>query len=319
MAKKSVKKPRKAQVATKAKDRRLKVNPYQSFKLQKRIKHSKTQINGAFKIFKSSIKLLIDNWKLFGGIVLIYLVLNVILVKGFSSGSHIPELKQTLQSLFGGHYAQLATGVTLFGLLLGSASNTSSDLAGAYQSILLVIVSLALIWSLRQIVAKEKIDIRDAFYKGLYPLAPFLLVLLVIGLQFIPLLVGGFLYNTVFGNGLAVTTIEQVLWAILLFCLALLSIYMVCSSIFALYIVTLPDMRPMQALRSARELVRYRRWLIIRKVLFLPLALLIIAAVITIPTLLWLTPIAEWVFFVLTILALAVTHSYVYSLYRELL
>ena len=52
---------------------------------------------------------------------------------------------------------------------------------------------------------------------------------------------------------------------------------------FALYIVTLPDMTPMKALRSARELVRYRRWTVLRKVLFLPLMLLVVAAIIMVP------------------------------------
>jgi hypothetical protein len=94
---------------------------------------------------------------------------------------------------------------------------------------------------------------------------------------------------------------------------------MVSSSIFALYIVTLPDVTPMQALRSARELVRYRRWSIARKVLFLPVSLLVIAAVIMVPVILLVTPASEWVFFILSMLSIAVIHSYMYSLYRELL
>jgi hypothetical protein len=87
----------------------------------------------------------------------------------------------------------------------------------------------------------------------------------------------------------------------------------------ALYIVTLPDMTPMQALKAARALVRYRRWVVLRKVLFLPLALLLIGALIVIPFALYVTPVAPLVFFVLTIIALAVLHSYMYLLYRQLL
>jgi hypothetical protein len=94
---------------------------------------------------------------------------------------------------------------------------------------------------------------------------------------------------------------------------------MVSSSVFALYIVTLPDVTPMQALRSARELVRHRRWSIARKVLFLPVSLLVIAAAIMIPVILLLTPASEWAFFVLSMFSLAVIHSYMYGLYRELL
>jgi polyferredoxin len=146
-----------------------------------------------------------------------------------------------------------------------------------------------------------------------------LVVLLVIGLQFIPLGVSSWLFNVTLVSGLAVTAAEQVMWSILCFLLALLSIYMVSSSVFALYVSTLPDMTPMKALRSTRELVKNRRWEVLRKVLYLPLVLLIAGAIITVPVILFLTPLAEWVFFILSMAALAITHSYIYSLYRKLL
>jgi hypothetical protein len=94
---------------------------------------------------------------------------------------------------------------------------------------------------------------------------------------------------------------------------------MLSSSLFALYIVTLPDMTPLTALRSARQLVRYRRWTVLRKIFWLPVALLILAAVIMVPIIIWLTAIAQWVFFLLTMFSLVATHAYMYNLYRELL
>lgn len=321
MAKTVSKKPKKTISASRPKNtsRRLKTGNYKSFRLQKRIKHPRPKLSGSFKILRASIRVLLKNWKLFGGIVLIYIILDVVMVKSLSTGSDIPELKQTFQDIFGGDKAGISTGVTLFGYLLGSAGSSATELAGAYQSMLLVVFSLALIWSLRQVYAKTKVGIRDAFYKGLYPLVPFLLVLLVIALQMLPLFAGSYLYSAVITGGLAVTGLEKILWIVLIFLLALLSLYMICSSVFALYIATLPDMRPMQALRSARELVRYRRWLVLRKVLFLPLLLLVGSGLLTVPVILYLTPLAEAVFFILTMLGLPLIHSYMYTLYRELL
>jgi hypothetical protein len=75
----------------------------------------------------------------------------------------------------------------------------------------------------------------------------------------------------------------------------------------------------MEALRSARELVRYRRWAVLRKIVFLPVALLVIGAAITIPAIYLITSFAGIVFFVLSMIGLAVIHSYMYRLYRELL
>jgi hypothetical protein len=101
--------------------------------------------------------------------------------------------------------------------------------------------------------------------------------------------------------------------------LAAWSIYMVSASIFALYIVTLPDMLPRQALRSARELVRYRRWQIIRKVFFLPVFVILAIGVIIVPLILYAPPIVPIVFYILSMLSILFAHTYLYSLYRELL
>lgn len=322
MAKQSTVKSQKLKVeGKKTGARKLKQPEYKSFKVSKRIRQPKPPLMGSFKLFISSMKLLLRNKRLFGGIVLIYLLLTILLVKGFGVSSNIAQLKNTLLDVSQGNTAQLATGLSLFSVLLGNANSTSSDVAGAYQSMLVIIISLALIWALRQSLAVKqvKISVRDAFYKGLYPLVPFILTFIVIGLQLIPLLVGNFLYTAVIGGGLAVTALEKGLWVILFGLLVILSLYMISSSIFALYIVTLSDVRPMQALRTARDLVRHRRLIIMRRVLFLPLALLVLAAMIIVPVIILSPVTAEWLFFVLSMMSLALSHSYLYHLYRELL
>jgi hypothetical protein len=42
-------------------------------------------------------------------------------------------------------------------------------------------------------------------------------------------------------------------------------------------------------------------------------------AIIMLPVIIWLTPLARWTFFLLTLAALAAVHAYMYTLYRELL
>jgi hypothetical protein len=143
--------------------------------------------------------------------------------------------------------------------------------------------------------------------------------MLVIGLQLLPLVIGASLYSGVINNGIALYTAEKLAWALLCGLLGLLTLYMISSSIFALYIVTLQDMSPLQALRSARGLVRYRRWVVLRKLLCLPIILLIVAAILMLPIILVVTPLAPWIFFILTMFSLAAVHAYMYTLYRELL
>ncbi|GAC1392171.1 MAG: hypothetical protein NVSMB46_07250 [Candidatus Saccharimonadales bacterium] len=298
--------------------RRLTI-PKHSVKLRKHIKNTQKVLPNAFVLLYRSMKHLWKHKKLFLGITLIYLFLTILLVKGLGVTNHVPALKGSLEKVFHGKTAAVSTSFTIFGVLLGTTGNASSTVAGAYQSILLLIISLVLIWSLRQTHANIKIKVKDGFYKGVYPFIQFLLVLLVIGLQLVPLIIATTLYKTIFGNGLAVLWYEKTLWYIALFALVSLSFYFISSSIFALYIVTLPDITPMRALRSARELVRYRRLVVIRKVMFLPISLIILGATIIIPLIIvWATAV-EWVYFALTMVALVVVHSYMYSLYRELL
>lgn len=315
----TIKKKAAAPLKKRSNPRRLKAPTYRTFRLSKRIKPQATKLPGAFRLFWRSLVQLKKRWKLFLGIIGSYAILNILLVRGLSSSVDIAGITSTLQSVSQAHFSQLSSGFAFFGLLLGSTGTASSDAGNVYQALLVIIISLALIWGLRQTFSQSEVTIRQAFYHGMYPLVPFILVLLVIGLQLVPIVAGGWLYNTVIGNGLAVSLVEKIMWGLIFFLLAVLSLYMLCSSIFALYIVTLPNMTPFRALRSARQLVLYRRWSIMRKILFMPIALLVIAAIVIVPIIIFVPSTAEWTFFVASMLALAVVHSYMYGLYRELL
>jgi len=308
----------KAKSEVRVKPRRLKQSKYKTLKLHKRIKHS-AKLPNVWQLTRQAALTLWGRKDLFIGITLIYGVLDLVLAQGVSGGTNVSTLKHSLSQASNGHFNGLASGVGVFALLIGSAGNKSSPAAGTYQLFLTVIVSLAIIWALRQVLAGAKLRIRDAFYRGMYPLVPFILVLLVVSLQLLPLLIGSLVYGLVTTNGIAAYFIEKLLWALLYILLALLSLYMISSSLFAVYIVTLPDMTPLKALRSARELVRHRRWTVLRKILWLPLFLLVVAAVIMVPIIIWLTPVAQWAFFALTMFSLIAVHSYMYTLYRELL
>jgi hypothetical protein len=168
-------------------------------------------------------------------------------------------------------------------------------------------------------LAGEKVGFKDAFYKGMYPLIPFVLVIFIIGLQLLPALFGNLLYSLVTANDLAVTGVEKAIWIILYILLVLLSVYMILSSMFALYIVTLPDMTPLRALRSARQLVVDRRWSVLLRILVLPIVLLVLAAIVMIPLILYASWAAQIAFALIGSYGLVFVHSYLYSLYRALL
>jgi len=301
--------------------RQLKPTRYASFRLSKRVKHERANLPSVYQLSKQAVRLLRSQWKLFAGLVAIYMLLTIVVVGGLGVSGNIQDLKATAAA--NGQGGTLATGLVVFESLLTSSSSSSSSNSGeagsVYQLILVVIFTLASLWALRHVQAGKTIGIKQSFYQGMYPLVPFLLVLFVVILQLLPLLAGNFLYAIVVNGGIALEAIERILWGLLSGLLILLSLYMTSSSVFGLYIATLPDMQPLQALRSAREIVRYRRFVVMRKVLALPILLVLVLGIIIVPLIIVAAPVAEVAFFVLSSALLLVAHSYVYTLYRELL
>lgn len=299
--------------------RKRKASKYQSFRLSKKISHPAGALPTSRIILIKSLKLMWSNKKVLLGIFGVYALLNLVLVRGFSAPLNIADVKETITDSFGGTISGTSMVGAIFGTLLGTSSTTESETAAVYQTMLFIVVSLALIWVFRQSAAGSKPTTKTAFYNGLYPLIPFLLVLLVLILQLIPAYVGSFVYGIVSSGGLAVTGLEQAIWLLFLGLLILLSVYMVCSSVFALYVVTLPDMHPMQALRSSRQLVFSRRLNVLRKMLLLPLIAFLVIVLIAVPAIYFLPVVAPWLYFLLTLATIIFLHAYLFTLYRELL
>ncbi|HEX7963967.1 MAG TPA: hypothetical protein VF466_05265 [Candidatus Saccharimonadales bacterium] len=276
-------------------------------------------IPGSFRLMWKAMTVIKENWPILLGLALIYVALDLVLVQGLNSTSNLNSIKSALDVSPGKGLGRIGDGISLYTYLIGASGTSVAPTAGAYQFVLALVMSLATVWALRQIYAGRDIRLRDPFYYGMFPLVTFVLVLLMVVLHLLPFALGSALYGMITGNGLATTWMEQFTFLFVFLALAAVSLYMLCSSLMALYIVTLPEVSPMAALRSARDLVSHRRWTLMRKIIFLPAALLVMAGVILVPVVLFVTPAAPWIFTVVAALVLVLTHSYMYALYRSLL
>ena len=301
-----------------ARTRVLKQPEYKAFRLSKRIKHPGPKLPGSFRLGKEAIAYLWKYKRVFAVITIVYLLLHALFVRGFIFTTDLGSIRASFTELFSGAGGQIAGSLGVIGLFIGSMS-PASDVAALYQSVLSILFSLFVIWTLRQLYSGEMPRIKDVFYKSTYPLIPFLIIIFVIGIQLLPLMLGTFLYGAAIASGLASNFMEIFAISLLVFLLVLWSLYMITSSLFAMYIVTLPDMTPLKALRSAKGLVQYRRWTIMRKLLFLPLMVFLLATIVLIPAVLIASALGEIVFLVGSALTLPFTHSYIYGLYRKLL
>lgn len=270
-------------------------------------------------LLRTAVVVLWHSKALFAGILAVYGLVQFVLVY---RGAIMPDfslISDVLKSSVSGFSGQMMSGVSMYTyMLVGGGSKVAAD-AGVYQSLLLVIGSLAMIWALRHVYLNKRIRIRDAYYKGMYPFIPLLLVMAVITIQLIPLMIGVTLYQNIVLQHVAVGSVEIGAFTALSILVALPTFYMVVSSVMALYIVTLPEMTPMKALRSARNIVRYRRLKIWWRILVIAVASSILLTVVVVPVIFVVPKIAPAVFYAMTVLLLGLVHAYMYGLYRELL
>jgi len=295
--------------------RRRKLTKAQQKRQAKKEARQRSKLPNSFRLLGQVWQTFSKHWKPLGSIVLVYLILNIIFASGLSNiSSSFSTIKASLQASH--HFWQALSG---FGSLLGTAGTGTSQSGSVLQTVLFVLISLVIIWALRQLLAGQSIKIKQSFYQSMAPLVPFLLIILVIILELLPVTLGtaglSLVLTTVFGSSTTLTVVLLVFFALF----GAWSLYMVSGSIFALYIVTLPNMQPRPALRAAKNLVRFRRWAVIRRLLFLPVSFLLVMGTVIIPLILFVHVLVVPVFYVLSMLALLFIHTYLYSLYRSLL
>jgi hypothetical protein len=275
---------------------------------QKRLKSQPVHqhIIGSFKLSWQTLLFIKKYWKPLGGIVLVYDLIKLF----FASG-----LVGNASSVVGNfHSGKFADALSSFSSLLTG----SSDQTATMQTVLFVIESLVIIWTLRHLFSGEQIGIKHAYYHSTSSLIPFVLVLFVIILQLLPITISSAIFAIILSSIVGNSFVEAI-FTFLFVASAFWSIYMLCSSVFALYIITLPNMEPRSALKSAKNLVANRRWHVIRRLLFLPLLIIVVMGVFTVPLILYAKFLVTPTFFILSMLSILFAHTYLYSFYRGLL
>lgn len=312
---KEVKKPAKNSSATAGRTRRLTKKQHKA--KAKRQVRQRQPLPGSFKLTRQVLAIFKKHWKTLGGIVLVYLLLNIVFASGISNiSSNFDTIKADLKTS-GSHGLWHAAGG--FGSLVATSGAVSSTTGSALQSALFIIASLVIIWALRHLLSGQPVSVKMAYYKAMTPLIPFLLVIVVIIIQLLPMTIGGYVLSAVSTSIFTSSALATIFSTIIFVLLAAWSIYMVSASVFAAYIVTLPDMQPRQALRSAKDLVRFRRLAVIRKVFFMPVFILLVMAAVIVPLILYASYLVPAVFYVLSTLSILFIHTYLYNLYRGLI
>lgn len=216
--------------------------------------------------------------------------------------------------------------VSLFGVVIsGGLTSALGEVPQLFLGTIIVLTWLVSIWLLRQLLAGNTVRVRDGLYNAAAPLISTILVGLFMIVQSIPAMIGLLIFSAATQgsiiNGLAAMAVS--IGALLL---VLASLYWLTSSVFALFVVTLPGSYPIASIRAANELVIGRRLPIMLRLLGLGLIVILIWTAVLVPVLLidgmitvnWL-PLVPVVVQVLGGFSVLFSVTYMYLLYREMI
>jgi hypothetical protein len=323
-----------SQVLTKRIHNFLKRRPHRSFRRTlKRDYRRSLKLPGYFSFTFYVVNVLKKNKKIFLSLIFLYALLSGLLF-GLGSQEVYASLSDTLNQLGGdlfmGQFEQVSqTSILLTSLLAGSLNSNLTDVQWLYSTILIIFLWLTTVWLLRAIQAGRTPRLRDGIYNAGAPVIATFLLFCVFVLQLLPFAVAAIGISAAIASGLTdVGILSFLVWTIAVL-LTVLSLYWMTSTILALVVITLPGMYPMQALKTASDLVIGRRlrilyrlgWLVIISligwgVVMFPIVLLDTWLKHVLPSISWL-PIVPVALLLVSSLMVVWMTSYVYLLYRK--
>lgn len=316
--------------------------PHRSFRLTRRRDYKRSlKLPGYWSFTNSVRRMLWQNWRLFGGLVLVYAV-AIIIINSFGAQDTYAQLSETLKSSGGDLFKGNFGSITQAGLLLASTVNVQlfpdiSQAQTAQEGVQWVtsglaafLIWLSTIWLLRNTLAGHKPRLRDGLYNSGSPILATVLVGFVLTLQMIPAALAVLVYLAAETSGLLENGVSAMLvWSGVIL-MSLMTLYWITSTIIAMVVTTLPGMYPMQSIKAAGDLVIGRRLRVLFRWLWLFAIVGATWCIIMIPIILFddwikqLLPAIKWLplvplaVIIMGSLTIVFVTSYVYLLYRRI-
>lgn len=285
-------------------------------KKENKVQTGKRRVPGIWSNLRRSFRIVRENKIAILGAVAIYAMLYFSFVRVITE-IDLDSLKETITGAYDGEEGSRAKLA-----LAGSLFLESFDLgqAGSAQFLIIYLINaLALVWILRYIWARKKPVLKEAYYQGMYPLVPVLIILLIMFLQAIPFSVAAIFLQTALSNDIAISTLERVGTIAVFVVATVISFYWLAGSAIAFYAVTVPGLEPLVALRRAKELLEGRRvFVMMQMFLFMVMTFILGALILIAVAFLWDDAIKIATASVI-ILSLPWVHMYGYGLYRDML
>lgn len=216
--------------------------------------------------------------------------------------------------------------VTVGSSIGGALNNNLSDVQYIYSSALVIIGLLTVVWLLRHQLAGKKVQARDGLYNAAAPLTAEY-VLVVVGIaQLIPAALATLIYVSATTSGILDGGIETAMFSLALFFVIVLTLYFMTTTLFAMFIATIPGTYPMKAYKAARHIVAGQRLRLLLRLLWMMVIVVVMAFIVLMPVVIivnsfgggnsWIIPIA----YQLTVITgIVYATAYGYLLYRRMI
>ncbi len=308
--------------------------PHRSFQRTRRRDYVRSlKLPGYFAFTNIVLRHLWTYRRVFGGLILVYSAASAIFI-GLASQSDFTQFANILNEaggeVFQGGWGKVGgAGLLLLSGISGGFSATLSEAQQVLGALLFLMGWLTSVWLIRAHMAGGTPRLRDALYSSGAPIISTIIVGAILLLQMLPAMIAFILYSTALSTDFFSTGALAMVVGLVAFLLVILSLYLLCSSFFALIVVTLPGMYPWRAIRTAGDLVVGRRLRIIFRLTWAVLVIALVWAIIMIPIILlstWLqssiaqlawVPIVPIALVLISSLSVVFMSAYVYILYRK--
>lgn len=317
------------------KNARLKL--HHSFKRSYREDYARgLQAPGLVAHAMSTLKIIFKNWKLFFGLILLIVIMNIFFVGLMSEGTYktVQEnLDKSSEMLEYGEIGRVAkAGMLLISTVTtGGLSNGMTEVQQVFAFFFTTITVLITVYLLRHLLAGNRPKLRDGLYNALTPLISAMLIVIMILVHLIPI----FIFTVLLSTAVATDFLSMPLYAFLFWLfsslLILLSLYLLPVSILSLCAVTVPGIYPMQAIHAVTDMIQGRRTKFLIRLVFLAIFLAVIWVIVMMP-LIWLdlvlkqnvgwlegVPIVPFLLQFMTAFTIVYVSAYIYLFYRRML
>ncbi len=254
-------------------------------------------------------------WRSMIGVVAVYAVTYIVTVIGLnfvipslsSVGTTSPDTAIQNSGALDKSFSAISKS---FSFVNGDQSST------LVQILLFLVASLAFVWTLRKIKQLKRVKISEAYYNGTAQIVALFLLCLWYLAYLIPIAIGTAIISIASYSS---SLVESIVIFGLFGMLTWLTLWLYSIYWPAFYIITLPNMRPMKALHSAKKITKANRLNISIQVVGYIMLVVIVGIIVLLPIALILPPVTPYIFLVYVFVLFGYSHTFMFAIYRSLI